>query len=203
MRNWFLISTLVMILMPFCLRADRLVALGDSLTAGYGLDPQQAWPALLEKQLRQDGLDLEVANAGLSGDTSAGGLRRLNWVLGEPADWMVIALGANDALRGQPIEATRENLRKIIRRAREKYPQIRIVLAGMLAPPNMGEAYTEAFGRIYSELAEEEEVLLYPFILEGVAARPALNQADGIHPNAKGQEIIAGHLAAFIRENAD
>ena len=178
--------------------AERIVILGDSLTAGYGLDPEQAYPAVLEKKLRKRGREVEVINAGLSGDTSAGGLRRIDWILRKPADTFVLALGANDALRGQPPEATKANLRGILEKVRAKWPQARIILAGMLAPPNMGEAYTEKFNALYRELAQSEGVELIPFLLEDVAGRKALNLSDGIHPNAKGHKIIARNLLPFF-----
>jgi acyl-CoA thioesterase-1 len=182
------------------LMAERIVFLGDSLTAGFGLDVEQAYPALVGVELEGQGKAVEIVNAGISGDTSAGGLRRLNWILKRPVDTLIIALGANDALRGQPVATTRENLRGMILGAREKYPEIRILLAGMLAPPNMGTDYTDAFARIYPELAEELEVELIPFLLEGVAGQPELNLADGIHPNARGQKKIAQLILRALEE---
>lgn len=177
--------------LPALLDAGRIVFLGDSLTAGYGLDPELAYPRLVETALANEGRDVTVVNAGLSGDTSAGGLRRVDWILRQEMDTLFIALGANDALRGLPVEKTRENLRGIIHKARAKYPDIRIILAGMLAPPNMGEEYRRDFDAIYPSLAREESVELMPFLLEGVAGKPSLNLADGIHPNRKGHERIA------------
>lgn len=177
---------------------ERIVILGDSLTAGYGLDPEEAYPALLEDMLRKRGQDVEVINAGLSGDTSAGGLRRVDWILRRPLDAFVLALGANDALRGQPPEATKKNLRGIIDKVRAKQPQARILLAGMLAPPNMGQAYTEEFADLYPELAREKGVERIPFLLEGVAGREALNLPDGIHPNGRGHKVIARNLLPFF-----
>lgn len=177
---------------------ERIVILGDSLTAGYGLLPEEAYPAVLESLLRGRGQAVEVVNAGLSGDTTAGGLRRLDWVLGKEVDTLVVALGANDALRGLPVEAAKENLRKMIGKARARYPDIRILLAGMRAPPNMGEAYQESFDAMYPDLAEATEVELVPFLLEGVAAEESLNQADGMHPNAAGQRKIARLLLPYL-----
>lgn len=198
MRISPLFSILATVFLPLVLPAERIVFLGDSLTAGFGLDPEQAYPKRVEKALRESGKEVTAVNAGVSGDTTAGGLRRLDWILRQPMDTLFIALGANDALRGQPVEATRGNLTAIIRKAREKYPELRIILAGMLAPPNMGKAYREAFAKIYPEVAEAESVELMPFLLDGVAGRPELNLADGIHPNAEGQEIIARSVAEVI-----
>lgn len=180
------------------LDAERIVFLGDSLTAGYGLDPEDAYPSLLEEMLRERGRKVEVINAGLSGDTSAGGLRRVDWILRKPVDTFVLALGANDALRGQPPDATKKNLRGIIEKVRARQPQARILLAGMLAPPNMGEAYTRKFARLYEALAREEGVERIPFLLEDVAGREALNLPDGIHPNVRGHKVIARNLLPFF-----
>lgn len=191
MRKWALISMLIAFFLPGNAVAKRIVFLGDSLTAGYGLDPTQAYPAVVGDLLKERGEEVIIINAGISGDTTAGGLRRLGWLLRQPMDTLFIALGANDALRGQPVEGTRRNLRQIIRQARETYPDLQIILAGMLAPPNMGEAYQSAFARIFPELAKDESVLLLPFLLEGVAGDPSLNLADGIHPNREGQKRIA------------
>ena len=177
---------------------ERIVFLGDSLTAGYGLDPEDAYPSLLEEMLRERGRKVEVINAGLSGDTSAGGLRRVDWILRKPVDTFVLALGANDALRGQPPEATKKNLRGIIDKVRARQPQARILLAGMLAPPNMGEAYTEEFADLYPELAREKGVERIPFLLENVAGREVLNLPDGIHPNVRGHKVIARNLLPFF-----
>ncbi|NBD38862.1 MAG: arylesterase [Verrucomicrobia bacterium] len=177
---------------------ERIVFLGDSLTAGYGLDPGNAYPAVLEEMLRERGKAAKVINAGLSGDTSAGGLRRVDWILRKPVDTFVLALGANDALRGQPPEATKENLRGIIDKVRARQPRARILLAGMLAPPNMGEAYAEEFAGLYKALAREKGVERIPFLLEDVAGREALNLPDGIHPNVRGHKVIARNLLPFF-----
>ena len=198
MRNCLLISIVLCILPAGLASAERIVCLGDSLTAGYGLDPEQAYPRILESLLRERGLDAEVVNAGVSGDTSAGGLRRLSWIMQQEMDILVIALGANDALRGQPVEATENNLRKIIQNARKSQPDITIILTGMRAPPNMGTEYASAFRDIFPRLAETESVQLLDFLLEDVAARTELNLPDGIHPNARGQRIIAEGLAKVI-----
>ena len=168
-----------------------LLCLGDSLTAGYGLAPQQAWPALLNERIQQEGLPWRVVNAGLSGDTSAGGLRRLDWLLGQPVQVLVLALGANDGLRGTPPEETERNLRAIVEKARARYPEVTVVLAGMQMPPNLGPDFTAAFRALYPRLARELNLTLWPFMLEGVAGRPELHLPDEIHPNAEGQRLLA------------
>ncbi|HEX7119768.1 MAG TPA: arylesterase [Longimicrobiales bacterium] len=168
--------------------------LGNSLTAGYGLPADQAYPALIQRKIDAAGYRFRVVNAGVSGETSAGGLRRIDWVLRQPVAVLVLALGANDALRGQDLDATRANLQAIIDRTRAVHPGAAIVIAGMQAPPNLGSAYTERFRRMFIELAEANDAALIPFLLEGVAAVPKLNQEDGIHPNAEGQRIVAENV---------
>jgi acyl-CoA thioesterase-1 len=153
---------------------------------------------VLQQLLREQGRDATVVNAGLSGETTAGGLRRLDWVLRGTADCLVIALGGNDALRGLPVAETRDNLRAMIHKARERQPGIRIILAGMLAPPNMGPDYAAAFAAVYPQLAREENVELFDFLLQDVAARPELNLEDGIHPNAAGHRQIAQSLLSLL-----
>jgi acyl-CoA thioesterase-1 len=166
---------------------------GDSLTAGYGLeDPStQAFPALIQKKIDQAGLPWRVVNAGLSGETSAGGLRRVDWILRQPVDVFVLELGGNDGLRGLPPAATEANLQAIIDRVRAKYPAARIVLAGIAAPPNMGPDFTRAFAAVFPALAEKNHVPLIPFLLEGVVGKPGLDQSDGIHPTAQGHAVVA------------
>lgn len=176
----------------------RIVFLGDSLTAGYQLEPEEAYPQVVERLLAARGREVEVVNAGISGDTTAGGLRRIDWLLRQDIDVLFIALGANDALRGQPVDGTRANLRGIIRKARAADPGLRILLAGMLAPPNMGKPYREAFAAVFPELAETESVELMPFLLEGVAGQPELNLPDGTHPNPEGQRIIARKVVEVL-----
>jgi acyl-CoA thioesterase I len=167
----------------------RIVALGDSLTAGYGLDDEDSFPVVLEAELRQRGHDVEVINAGVSGDTTRGGLERLDWSVPEGIDAVIVELGANDALRGIEPAATRANLDRILERLVAR--DIAVLLAGMQAPPNLGADYADAFNAIYPDLAERHDVLLYPFFLEGVAAERQLNQPDGMHPNEAGvQEIV-------------
>ncbi|MEX2610433.1 MAG: arylesterase [Gemmatimonadota bacterium] len=172
---------------------DRGVVLflGTSLSAGYGLDEQAAYPALIQARIDSAGLPFRVVNAGLSGETAAGGLRRLEWSLQEPLDVLVLELGANDGLRGHDVAATRRTLAEILERTRARYPEAELVVLGMETPPNMGAAYTERFRAMYPALAREYDAVLVPFLLEGVAGDPALNQADGIHPTAAGQRILA------------
>ena len=180
----------------------RIVFVGTSLTAGYGLDdPELAFPALLGRRIADAGHGYRVVNAGVSGDTSAGGRARLASLReqhGSRLAVLFLELGANDGLRGQRPEALFENLDRMIRETRLHHPGVGIVVAGMQAPTNLGIAYTEAFRAVYPRIAEENEVLLIPFLLEGVATVPSLNQPDGIHPNAAGHEAVAGHVWSFL-----
>jgi acyl-CoA thioesterase-1 len=170
-----------------------IVFFGDSLTAGLGLaDPEtQSYPALIQGKIDAARLPWHVVNAGLSGETSAGGLRRVDWVLRRKIDVFVLELGANDGLRGTAPEVTRANLQAIIDKVRSMYPEARIVLAGMRMPPSMGPDYAEAFGAVYPALAAKNGSILIPFLLEKVAEKPELNQSDGIHPNASGTAVVA------------
>ncbi|HEX5521415.1 MAG TPA: arylesterase [Longimicrobiaceae bacterium] len=172
--------------------------LGTSLTAGYGVAPEQAYPALIQAKIDSAGLPYRVVNAGVSGETSAGALRRSEWLLKQPFDVLVLETGANDMLRGMDLDSTRANLQHILDRVRAERPDAVIVLEGMMAPPNLGGAYTRAFQQIYPELAEENGVPLVPFLLEGVAGERALNLADGIHPNAAGQRRVAETVWATL-----
>ena len=174
----------------------RIVFLGDSLTAGYGLDAADAFPSILQQRLRENGLDAEVVNAGVSGDTSAGGLRRVDWSLDADVRILVVALGGNDALRGLSTDELQRNLAAIIDRARRRH--VTVILAGMEAPPNLGHAYTSAFRRVYQDLAKQYDVTLVPFLLDGVAGNAALNQADGIHPNPAGARKVADLLWPYL-----
>ncbi len=171
---------------------------GDSITAGFGLDPAQAFPALIEDHADSLGLDVDAVNAGVSGETSAGGLRRVDWILQRPFDIFVLELGANDGLRGIDPDHTRDNLQQIMDKVWEQRPDVIIVLAGMEAPPNMGDEYIRRFRQIYRELAASNDVVFMPFILEDVAGEPELNQVDGIHPTAEGHRIIAGNVWKVI-----
>lgn len=167
----------------------RVVILGDSLTAGLGLPADEAYPAILQRKIDVEHLNYEVVNAGVSGDTTAGGLRRLDWVLAGDVRVLVVALGANDGLRGLPPREMQQNLSQIISSAQRR--RIAVVLAGMEAPPNVGPEYTTAFRNVYRDLARQDGVVLIPFLLQGVAGEPALNQADGIHPNEEGARRVA------------
>jgi acyl-CoA thioesterase-1 len=168
-----------------------VVFLGDSITAGLGVQSSEAFPALVAEKIRAAGLPFEVQNAGLSGDTSAGGLRRLEWLLQRPVDILVVELGGNDGLRGLDLKAMKSNLQAIIDKTKAKNPQVKIVLAGMQVPPNMGGDYANGFARVYSELAKENDATLIPFLLEGVGGIRELNQPDMIHPSPAGHRIIA------------
>jgi acyl-CoA thioesterase-1 len=174
----------------------RIVMLGDSITAGYGLTEADSLPARLQAALKARGRDVVVENAGVSGDTSAGGLARLDWAVAGKPDVVIVELGANDGLRGLDPAATRANLSAIIRRLKEK--GVAVMLAGMYAPPNLGPAYGNDFNALYPRLAREHDIAFYPFILEGVAARPELNQSDGIHPNARGVAAIVDRLVPHV-----
>jgi acyl-CoA thioesterase-1 len=168
-----------------------IVFLGDSLTAGLGLPPDEAFPALIAGKIRTASLPFQVENAGLSGDTSAGALRRTDWMLQRPIEVLVIALGGNDGLRGLPVKSLKANLQAIIDKAKTKNPAVKIVIAGMQIPPNLGADYAMNFQRVYAELARENNAVLIPFLLEGVGGQRDLNQPDLIHPTAAGQRVIA------------
>jgi acyl-CoA thioesterase-1 len=169
----------------------RIVFLGTSLTAGLGLDPDQAYPALIQQKLDEAGLRYEAVNAGVSGETSAGARRRIEWLLRQPAAVLVIETGANDGLRGLEVDSLRSNIQAIIDVAGKQSPKPAVLLVGMRAPPNLGFGYYRRFERVYSELARENDLPLVPFLLDGVAGRSALNQADMIHPTADGQQRMA------------
>ncbi len=173
-----------------------ILALGDSLTAGFGLASEHAFPARLEAALKAKGVAAKVINAGLSGDTSAGGLARLDWALLVKPEFAIVELGANDALRGVPPDETRANLDAILTKLKAR--GVGVLLAGMLAPPNMGPDYGRAFNAIYPDLAAKHDVALYPFFLDGVAALRDLNLADGIHPNGKGVGIIVERILPHV-----
>lgn len=176
-----------------------LLVLGDSLTAGYGLPKHQAFPARLQEALGARGLDVNVVDGGVSGDTSAGGLARLDWVLGSAdPDAAIVELGSNDGLRGLDPKAMGENLDRILAKLTQR--KTRVLLAGMRAPPNMGRDYAAEFESIFPRVAQKYKVALYPFFLDGVAAQPALNQADGIHPNADGVAVIVARILPHVEK---
>ena len=181
-------------------RKRRILFFGDSLTAGYGLeDPSDGFTAVLARRIDSLGWDWEVVNAGLSGETSAGGDGRIDWVLQQPVDVFVLELGANDGLRGIPVEETARNLQSIIDKVRKANPDARLVMAGMQAPPNMGSDFTVRFRRIFPELAARNGMVSIPFLLEGVAGEPALNQPDGIHPTPEGHRLVAENVWKVLR----
>ncbi|MGH1363833.1 MAG: arylesterase [Calditrichia bacterium] len=175
-----------------------ILFLGNSLSAGYGLDPQEAFPARIEAKI--DSLDwaFKVVNAGLSGETTSGGLRRINWLLKQKVDVLVIELGGNDGLRGIPVDLTEKNLQGIIDKARKKHPDMTIVLAGMEVPPNMGDDYAAKFRKIYPGIAKANSVTLIPFLLEGVGGVPELNLPDQIHPTAEGHKLVAENVWTYL-----
>ncbi len=201
-------ALLLPVLLPAATPAPTrsLVVLGDSLSAGYGVDPAESWPSVLQGLIRSEGLPWTVVNAGVSGDTTAGGLRRLDWLLRRPVDALVVELGANDGLRGLSVESTRTNLQAVIDRTRVRWPAARIVLAGMRLPENLGPDYTGRFVAMYPALASTNGVELIPFLLEGVAGIADLNQADQIHPNAEGHRRVATNVwkrvAPILREGS-
>ena len=177
-----------------------ILCFGNSITAGYGLDPDLAYPNVLEQILNEDGYDYKVMNAGLSGETSAGGLTRIDWVLQNKIDVFILELGANDGLRGLPLIQTKSNLQSIIQKVKKKYPEAQIVIAGMMVPPNMGKDYATEFSYVFNELATENDAILIPFLLDGVGGKPELNLPDGIHPNIEGHKIVAKNVYNALKE---
>jgi acyl-CoA thioesterase-1 len=176
----------------------KVIAFGDSLTAGFGLSEKESYPYLLQQKLRADGYDHEVINAGVSGDTSLGGLERIDWVLEqENAKILILELGANDLLRGMPPARMKSNLDKIIRKAKAK--NIKVLLCGMLAPPTMGPNYQREFSMAFPDLATEHNIAFLPFVLENIALKKELNQADGVHPNAAGAKIMADNIYKALK----
>ena len=171
---------------------------GDSLTAGYGIDREQAFPALIQARIDSLGWDYEVFNAGLSGETSAGGLRRIDWILRQKVDVFALELGANDGLRGIDLKDTRSNLQGIVDRVKAKYPDVVLVVVGMQMPPNLGPEYTAEFKGLYSSLAEQNGAALIPFLLAGVGDRPELNLPDGNHPTVAGHKVVAENVWAVL-----
>ena len=181
--------------------ADPAVILffGDSITAGYGVETEQAFPALIQQKIDAQGWNFKAANAGLSGETTAAGLRRIDWLLKREIDFLVLELGGNDGLRGIPLSTTRQNLQGIIDRARKKYPHLQIVVAGMQIPPNLGPEYTAEFSALFPDLAKKNNATLIPFLLEGVGGIPELNLPDGIHPTPEGQKIVAENVWKVLK----
>jgi acyl-CoA thioesterase I len=177
-----------------------IVILGDSIAAGYGVEASEAFPGLLQQRIDEKKLPYQIVNAGVSGDTTASGVRRMPWLLRRKIDVLVIELGGNDGLRGITTTETQSNLEKIIDLTREKYPGIQIILAGMQMPQNMGAEYTEKFRKIFPKIAEEKKTRLIPFLLEGVGGKADLNQPDRIHPNPEGHEIVAQNVWAVLKD---
>ena len=192
------LSIFLLLLIPLNTAPKVILFYGDSLTAGYGLSTEEAFPALVEKKLNKTTKVARVVNAGLSGETSAGGLTRLDWVIRQHVDIFVLELGANDGLRGLPLEQTQKNLQQIIDKVKAKFPQVKIVIAGMMVPPNMGPEYTTKFRKIFPELAKKNNATLIPFLLQDVAGNEKLNLGDGIHPNPEGHKIVAENVSKVI-----
>lgn len=178
----------------------NIVFFGNSITAGYGVEQSEAFPALIQEKIDSLKLHYKVINAGVSGETSAGGKSRVDWVLQQSVDVFVLELGGNDGLRGIPLSETKKNLQSIIDEVKKKYPDAKIVLAGMEIPPNMGKKYTEEFRVLYHELSEKNQTLLIPFLLKGVGGEPELNQGDGIHPNVEGHKTVAENVWAVLEK---
>lgn len=196
-----MIRILISLLVLSAIQAEKektILFFGDSLTAGYGLTEEEAFPALVEKELNEKGKKVRVINAGLSGETSAGGLTRIDWVLRQPIDIFILELGANDGLRGVPLAETKKNLQAIIDKVKSKNKNVKVVVAGMMVPPNMGKDYSTEFQKIFPELARTNNAKLIPFLLEGVAGDEKLNQADGIHPTVEGHKIVAGNVRKVL-----
>ncbi|MEX2450652.1 MAG: arylesterase [Rhodospirillales bacterium] len=183
---------------PAAAESLTITVLGDSLTAGYGLDRGDAFPARLEAALEKSGVPARVVGAGVSGDTTSGGLSRLDWALSEKPDLVIVELGANDGLRGIDPALSEKNLDRIVARIKER--GIKVLLTGMKAPPNMGRDYADAFAAIFPAVAEKHDVPFYPFFLEGVAANPALNQDDAKHPNAEGVAVIVENILPYVKD---
>lgn len=183
---------------PMNEESKLILFLGDSLTAGYGLDPAQAFPAIIQDKIRERSWDFRVVNAGISGDTTSSGLSRVDWYLDRKVDVLFLELGANDGLRGISLALTRENLQKIIDRVRQENPEVRVIIAGMMIPTNLGPDYTTEFKDIFIELASANDAVLIPFLLEGVAAQPQLNLEDGIHPTAEGHRIVSENVWRYM-----
>lgn len=188
------------VLLSFNLLAEtHILILGDSLAEGYGLDEAMAFPRVVEKKLNDKKINVKVTNGGVSGATSASGIQRLKWHLKKPVDILLLELGANDGLRGLSVPDTKKNLQEIIKYGKEK--KVKVMLLGILMPPNYGENYTKQFEKMYKQLASEEKIPFLPFLLDGVAGNPKLNLPDGIHPNQKGHEVIAEKVAQFLEKN--
>ncbi|NVJ46063.1 MAG: arylesterase [Cytophagia bacterium] len=177
----------------------KIVFFGDSITAGYGIPIESAFPALIQQKAQDAGMNYQVVNAGLSGETTAGGLNRIDWILKSKPDIFILELGGNDGLRGLSLEESEKNLRAMVEKVRDVNPEVKIILAGMQIPPNLGQDYTEKFKSLFPTLAKELDTELIPFLLEGVGGDPKLNLSDGIHPNPKGHEIVAETVWRYLK----
>lgn len=182
---------------------SRMVFFGDSITAGYGIPIEKAFPALIQAKLEQANKPFEVINAGLSGETTTGGLNRIDWILRSKPDVFVLELGGNDGLRGLSLNETEKNLKAMIEKVRKANPEAKIILAGMQIPPNLGQDYTERFQNLYPMVAQDMDVMLIPFLLEGVGGDPDLNLSDGIHPNEEGHSLVAELVWDVLNEVMD
>ena len=182
-------------------KSKTIVFFGNSLTAGYGLEQSQSFPSLIQERLDSLNMNYTVVNAGLSGETTAGGNTRIDWILQQPLDIFILELGANDGLRGIPINETRQNLQSIIDKVKNKYPDVEILLAGMQVPPNMGQDYSMEFRNLFSELARKNKIDFIPFLLEGVGGETRLNQPDGIHPTAEGHKVLADNVWSVLEKH--
>jgi len=182
-------------------KTRTIIFFGNSITAGYGVDPSEAFPALIQNKIDSLKLNYKVINAGVSGETSAGGNGRINWILRQPVDIFVLELGGNDGLRGIPLTETKKNLQAIIDKVKAKYPEAKLILAGMQIPPNMGEQYTTTFKEIFPDLAAKNNMALIPFLLEGVGGDIKLNQPDRIHPTPEGHKILAKNVWNVLRDD--
>ena len=182
-------------------KAKAILFFGNSLTAGYGVDPSEAFPALIQNKIDSLKLNYKVINAGVSGETSSGGNSRVNWILRQPVDVFILELGGNDGLRGIPLTETKKNLQEIIDKVKAKYSEAKLVLAGMLIPPNMGQQYATEFKNLYPDLAAKNNIALIPFLLQGVGGDAKLNQQDGIHPTAEGHKIVAENVWNVLKDD--
>jgi acyl-CoA thioesterase-1 len=182
-------------------KIKTILFFGNSITAGYGVDPSEAFPALIQKKIDSMKLNYKVINAGVSGETSASGNSRVNWILRQPVDIFILELGGNDGLRGIPLTETKKNLQAIIDKVKAKYSEAKLVLAGMKIPPNMGQEYTKEFTNIYPDLAKKNRITIIPFLLQGVGGDPQLNQQDGIHPTAEGHKIVAENVWNVLKDD--
>ena len=201
-KKYFVVSLYLLLFLPMSVASasprPKILFVGDSLTAGYGLTEEEAFPAQVEKLAQQAGYNIAVQNAGVSGDTSAGVLRRINWLLKEDYALVFLGIGANDGLRGLPLAELESNLGKIISLIRAALPNAKIVLAGMQLPLNFGQEYAQAFKQVFSQVAAAQKTYFYPFLLQDVAAKLELNQVDRIHPNAAGQKVVAQGVWGFL-----